>query len=81
MGQGQKTINLLGDSITEGAGASRLEACYASLLEKSGAFAQVRNYGIGGTRIEPNKTASSDPKWDQDFMIFGREDSVIQLPR
>ncbi len=60
-------INFLGDSITEGAGASDPGKCYVSLLQKSGSFEIVRNYGIGGTRIAPNTAVSPDPKWDQDF--------------
>ncbi len=62
------TINFLGDSITEGAGAGSYENCYVGRLERSGIFAAVRNYGIGGTRIAPNRMASPDPKWDKDFI-------------
>lgn len=43
-------INFLGDSITEGANASKPEKAYWRLLgERDGAI--VRGYGIGGTRI------------------------------
>ncbi len=45
-----KTINFLGDSITEGVGASSPEKGYVSVIGKrTGAI--VRNYGISGTRI------------------------------
>ena len=45
-----KTIHFLGDSITQGAGASRAEARYVDrVAQLSGAL--CRNYGISGTRI------------------------------
>lgn len=45
-----KKINFLGDSITEGYGASSEEHRYTSLIEaETGAV--CRNYGISGTRI------------------------------
>ena len=43
-------INFLGDSITEGCMASKPENGYVSLIGKM-LNAEVRNYGIGGTRI------------------------------
>ncbi len=58
-----KKINFLGDSITEGSGASCKENCYVSLIEKdTGAI--CRNYGIGGTRIARQQTPSN-PIHDQ----------------
>lgn len=63
--QGKK-VNFLGDSITEGAGTSSPDKRYVSVFGKiSGA--EVRNYGIGGTRIA-RQTKPSDPVWDQDFV-------------
>lgn len=44
------TINFLGDSITEGVGATSKEKCFVSVIGKK-TGATVRNYGIGGTRI------------------------------
>ena len=45
-----KKIYFLGDSITEGVGASDAEHCYVSVFGKlSGAI--VKNYGISATRI------------------------------
>ena len=60
-------INFLGDSITQGAGASdRENTCFVALMQnKYGAVA--RNYGIGGTRIARKVTPSEDPKHDLDF--------------
>ncbi len=46
--QGKK-INFLGDSITEGTGASSYETSYVSVFGRQSGAA-VRNYGIGGTR-------------------------------
>lgn len=62
-----KKINFLGDSITEGAGASCPENNYVSVFGRlSGA--EVRNYGIGGTRIAP-QTKPTNEQWDQDFVM------------
>ena len=62
-----KKINFLGDSITEGVGASCPENNYVSVFGRiSGA--QVRNYGIGGTRIAKQRSKSDSEKWDMDFV-------------
>ena len=59
-------INFLGDSITEGVGASSYENCYFSqFAAKSGAI--CRNYGISGTRIARKKVPSDKPRYDLDF--------------
>ena len=59
-------INFLGDSITEGVGASSYENCYFSqFAAKSGAI--CRNYGISGTRIARKKVPSEKPRYDLDF--------------
>ncbi|MGN0492195.1 MAG: SGNH/GDSL hydrolase family protein [Acutalibacteraceae bacterium] len=59
-------INFLGDSITEGACASKMENRYVNLIAaKTGAV--CRNYGIGGTRLA-FQTAKSDCEiYDRDF--------------
>ena len=46
-----KIINFLGDSITEGTGTSCTEAMYTEVLKREAGLAEIRNYGIGGTRI------------------------------
>lgn len=62
-----RKILFLGDSITEGVGASCVENGYVSVFGKiSGA--DVRNYGISGTRIARQKHPSSDLRWDLDFV-------------
>lgn len=59
-------INFLGDSITEGAGASCVENRYVNYIENNyGAI--CRNYGIGGTRIARQTTPSECPAYDRDF--------------
>ena len=58
-------INILGDSITQGVGASSLENSYVSCLSRlSGAL--CRNYGISGTRIA-RRRVPYNPNFDQDF--------------
>lgn len=59
-------INFLGDSITEGAGASVYDSCYVKLIEKK-LSASCRNYGIGGTRIAHQIKPSAVARYDQDF--------------
>ncbi|MBQ3105434.1 MAG: SGNH/GDSL hydrolase family protein [Lachnospiraceae bacterium] len=62
-----KTILFLGDSITEGMGASDVSKCYVSLIaDEEGA--DCINYGISGTRIARQRKPSEDPKHDLDFL-------------
>lgn len=68
-----KKIAFLGDSITEGCGTSSLEHTFWNVFgQKTGA--QVFGYGIGGTRIAPQRVPS-DPRADQDFI--SRVDGMI----
>ncbi len=61
-----KKIIFLGDSITEGVGASEPKKRYTDLVaQKTGAT--VYNHGVSGTRIAKQKTPSYDPNWDKDF--------------
>lgn len=57
-------INFLGDSITEGAGASSFDNTYIGILNKQNII--CRNYGIGGTRIA-RQQKPSHPQYDRDF--------------
>ncbi|MBO4283276.1 MAG: SGNH/GDSL hydrolase family protein [Clostridia bacterium] len=60
-------ISFLGDSITEGAGASSRETCFVSVVgRKTGAV--VQNCGIGGTRIARKETPSTNPRHDLCFL-------------
>lgn len=62
-----KRIAFLGDSITEGVGASSSDKCYVSVF-RALTGATVFNCGIGGTRIavQKNKTVNS-PEFDRYF--------------
>lgn len=46
-----KKINFLGDSITEGGGASCYEKVYLSVIKRNCGLSQARNYGVGYTCI------------------------------
>ena len=46
-----KTAHFLGDSITAGVGVSCPEHIYYNILKEECGLAEVRNYGISGTRI------------------------------
>ena len=61
-------INFLGDSITEGSGASEPAKCYVSQVAKI-TGADCRNYGIGGTRIASQQTPSAEERHDRDFCM------------
>lgn len=67
-----KKIDFLGDSITEGVGASSPERRFVSVLEQTEGI-HARNYGICATRIAPQKDrfAFND---EQDFV--SRADSL-----
>ena len=61
-----KKINFLGDSITEGAGASEYKKSYTQIIAaKTGAI--CRNYGISGTRIARQTESWGSPDYDRDF--------------
>ena len=60
-------INVLGDSITEGAAASSVENTFVSLLGKE-LNATVHNYGISGSRIAKQHVPSECPRFD---LFFG----------
>lgn len=63
-----KTVLFLGDSITEGVGASSPDKNYVSVFKKlSGA--NVVNYGVSGTRIAKQRIPSQNTIWDQDFLV------------
>lgn len=60
-------IAFLGDSITEGCGASSTEFFYVNQVGKI-LDAEVLNYGVGGTRISKQKEISEVAQWDYDFL-------------
>ena len=73
-----KKIAFLGDSITEGVGASTYEKCYVERLKKIAHLDEAFNYGISGTRIAPQKNPSVNSEWDKDFLsrVAQMEDDV-----
>lgn len=68
-----KKIAFLGDSITEGCGTSSLEHVYWKVLEQR-TGAQCYGYGIGGTRIAPQKCLEEG---EVDRYYASRVDSMI----
>ena len=60
-------INFLGDSITQGAGASCRENQYVSLVGQM-LGCKSCNYGVGGTRIAKVKTPSVEALYDYNFL-------------
>ena len=61
-------INFLGDSITQGMGASCIENRYTDVLARQFGLKRANNYGISGTRIARQRVVTDDP-FDQDFCI------------
>ena len=61
------TINFLGDSITEGSGASCTENRYTDVFARTYGV-KVNNYGIGGTRIA-RQVKPTVPRHDLDFCL------------
>ena len=61
-----KKIVFLGDSITQGTGASDKSLCYVNRFAAM-TGANVVNHGIGGTRIARRKVPHENPVFDQDF--------------
>lgn len=64
--KGRKIV-FLGDSITEGVGVENQDNLYWKLLARR-TGAECYGYGIGGTRIAPQRTPSAEPRWDLDFI-------------
>ncbi len=68
-----KTINFLGDSITEGTGVDRKEDIYLNVLAKKVGFT-ANNYGVGGTRIAKNRSITTHaPQFDLDFILRAQD--------
>lgn len=65
-------INFLGDSITEGAGASCVENRYTDVLARMYGLKKANNYGIGGTRIARQRVVTDSP-YDLDYCMRCRE--------
>ncbi len=65
-------INFLGDSITQGSGASSEETRYTNVLARMYGLKKANNYGIGGTRIARQRVITDSP-YDQDYCMRCRE--------
>lgn len=61
-------INFLGDSITEGVGASCAENRFTDVLAREFRLKQANNYGIGGSRIARQIVVTDEP-YDRDFCM------------
>ena len=69
-----KKIWFLGDSITEGCGASPIEKSFVNVFAETNPSAVVKNYGAGGTRISKNTAVCVEyPSWDRDFILRAEE--------
>ncbi len=69
-----KKIAFLGDSITQGVGASSAETAYVGIFAKQSG-AQVFNFGVSGTRIARQKNPSENPTFDECF-----KDRAMKIP-
>ena len=63
-----KIINFLGDSITQGTGASSIKYSYVEQFKKLTKVKKVNNYGIGGTRIARKTEPSENSRHDNDYV-------------
>lgn len=60
-------ILFLGDSITAGAGLVSPSFGYPALVGKK-LHCEIKNYGVGGTRIARQKSPSKEQSFDEDFL-------------
>jgi lysophospholipase L1-like esterase len=63
-----KKVYFLGDSITEGAGASRAENSFVGRFKTAYPNAEIINYGRGGTRIAKQLSPSENGGFDYHFI-------------
>lgn len=61
-------INFLGDSITEGVGASCEANRFTDVLAREFGLKRANNYGIGGSRIARQQVITEEP-YDRDFCM------------
>ena len=67
-----KKINFLGDSITEGVGASSPDKVYHQVMKREYRLAEARNYGVSGTRIA-RQSVPLEEAWERDFCLRAAE--------
>ena len=63
----KKTINFLGDSITEGEGVDDIAYRYDCIIKEQCGLIAANNYGISGTRIAHQTVPSDIPRHDLYF--------------
>lgn len=61
-------VNFLGDSITEGVGASCTENRFTDVLARTYGLKRANNYGIGGSRIA-RQVVVTEEIYDRDFCM------------
>lgn len=61
-------VNFLGDSITQGVGASCTANRYTDVLAREFGLKQVNNYGVSGSRIARQQILTDEPH-DRDFCM------------
>lgn len=71
-------VLFLGDSITEGAWATEPKYNYVSRVGQI-LGCHVKNYGVSGTRIAKQRTPSSNPVFDRDFLSRAAEMAADDL--
>lgn len=62
-----KTINFLGDSITEGVGVNNISNRYDNVIKAKCKLKTAYNYGISGTRLAHQSVPSEKPRYDLCF--------------
>ncbi len=67
-----KIINFLGDSITEGVGASCVENRFTDVLMREFGLCKANNYGVSGSRIARQLHMSSE-RQDRDYCMRVKE--------
>ena len=73
-------INFLGDSITEGVGASSADKVYHAVLKKEAGLAEARNYGISATRYAVQHNPQNDyPDRNSFCERFGKMDDDADI--
>lgn len=68
-----KTVNVLGDSITESTGASCPENGYVAVFERTFGLKEARNYGVSGSRIASQEKPYGPPRMERNFCTRARE--------
>lgn len=58
-----KKVWFIGDSITEGVGASCEETRFTEVFKRNAKLAEIRNYGISGTRIARQQTINPENEY------------------